>query len=325
MKPGGECGDEAIHVPFSAWYVDLPLFEAALTDEEPGKQQPRKLVELCRIFLTGNHKAKRKVVLLEGVAGSGKTTLSWNACQDWAKEELFQQFPLLIHVSLEDPVVRSATCLADIIPHPSSEMREAVANAIADKRGKGVCFLFDGWDEATPAIQQRGSFMYRFIAGSSDRTLLSQCSIIVTSRPSASGTLKRYMTSKVEIGRLDKPSIDSLIGVCLSPGESEKLLKLLEQRLQLATLCNLPINAAIVIFLFHCGVQSLPETCTGLFKALVSNLLIRHMHLRTSHGLLEVKEFENLPQDILKVLIAISSLPSVASSNTIGSSTPAHS
>ncbi len=45
-------------------------------------------------------------------------------------------FPLLIHVPLEDPVIRSAMCLADIIPHPSGEMREIVAKAMAKQHGK---------------------------------------------------------------------------------------------------------------------------------------------------------------------------------------------
>ena len=39
-------------------------------------------------------------VLVEGVAGSGKTTLSWHACQEWAKGTMFQEFDYLIHLSL---------------------------------------------------------------------------------------------------------------------------------------------------------------------------------------------------------------------------------
>ncbi len=45
--------------------------------------------------------------------------------------------------------------------------------------------------------------------------------------------------------------------------EEREELKVFEQNPQLATLCNLPINATIVIFMFHCGERSLPETQTG--------------------------------------------------------------
>ncbi len=127
--------------------------------------QPLKLVELSKVLPSVNLKAKRNVVLLEGVAGCGKSTLLCHACQDWAQGRLFQQFSLLIHVSLEDPDIRSATCSADIIPHSSPEMREGVAKAIAKKHGKRVCFLLDGWDEAPPAVQQRGLFFHGLIGG----------------------------------------------------------------------------------------------------------------------------------------------------------------
>ncbi len=291
----------------TAVYVDLPLFEVPLTEQEPGGQKelpPQKLVELDTIF-AGSHKTKKKVVLLEGVAGSGKTTLTWHACQQWAEGSILQQFRLLIHVSLADPAVRSATCLADIIPHPSSAMREAVATAIAEKHGKKVCFLLDGWDEAHPDLQK---FIHTFVAGSSGRSMLPRCSIVVTSRPVAAGLLHPLLTSRVVVGKLDRANLNDLLSACITPEESKELLKILEQNSQLGSLWNLPINAAIIIHLFQCGHRSLPETRTGLFKALVCNLLIRHVQLRTRHGLLEIEEFEDLPQDTLKELKAVCSL-----------------
>ena len=76
----------------------------------------------------------------------------------------------------------------------------------------------------------------------------------------------------------------------------------------MAAFCNLPINAAIVIYLFCTLGHTLPSTRTALFKALVCNLLVRHIQLRTDHGLQAVSEFEGLPQPILEKLLFISSL-----------------
>ncbi len=292
--------------PFShdAAYVDLPLFEASIAkgkpENEPGSQ-PQKMIKLNEIFLADSHQAKRKVVLLEGVAGCGKTTLTWHAYQKWAEGKLFQMFPLLIHVPLEDPVIRSATCLADIIPHSSKEMREAVAKEITGQHGKGVCFLLDGWDELPPDVRRRGSFLYKLIAATHTREMLSHCSFIVTSRPAASGSLYQLLTSRIVVGRLDRRRVDDLVNEYLPPEETEELLKILEQRPQLAKLCNLPINATIVIHLFRQGVRSFPETRTGLFKALLCNLLIRHIQLRTEEDDMELGEqfeFEEMPGDL---------------------------
>ncbi len=170
---------------------------------------------------------------------------------------------------LEDPVIRSATCLADIIPHPSKMMRKKIATEIASQHGNGVCFLLDGWDELPSPTQRRDSFLYKV-----DRVkrCFFHCSVIVTSRPAAAGSLYRLVKSKVVIGRivvgrLDRRRVDDLVNECLPPEEAEELLKILEQRPQLVNLCNLPINATIVIHLFRRGVHSFPEIRTGLFRA----------------------------------------------------------
>ena len=87
--------------------------------------------------------------------------------QQWAEGKLFQQFSLLIPISLSnaDPTVLNATCLADVIPHESKDLREKVAKAIAEKSGKGVCFLVDAWDEAPPTFFQQSSYLHQFLMG----------------------------------------------------------------------------------------------------------------------------------------------------------------
>ena len=292
--------------PFHATstYVNLPLSEVPPTQEAREQPTPPKPVQLSELF---HAKAKRKVILLEGAAGCGKTTLTWHACQQWAEGKLFQHIPLLIHVSLVDPSLQSAQGLADIIPHSSSEMREAVAKAIVDQHGKGVCFLFDAWDEAPPAFHHHNSFLYRFIAGRSGRMMLPRCSIVITSRPVAAGLLYPLLTSRVVIGRLDRSRVVQLLEANLSSEERGALLRSFEQNSQLAGFCNLPINAAIVIYLFRVLGHSLPSTRTALFKALVCNLLVRYMQ-RTDHGLQAVSEFEDLPQEIFEKLLSLCSL-----------------
>ena len=49
-----------------------------------------KQVALKSLFSAGDSKGKRKVILIEGVAGAGKTTLSWHAHKEWAEGKLFK-------------------------------------------------------------------------------------------------------------------------------------------------------------------------------------------------------------------------------------------
>ena len=302
--------------PFSrlASYIDLTLVQVPDSQTPPSGQdkraQPLKEVQLTELFNVGSHQASRKVVLIEGPAGCGKTTLSWHACREWAADRLFQQFSLLIYVSLEDDTLLSAKCLADIIPNESSELREAVARGIYEQNGKGVCFLFDAWDEAPHALQGRNSYLFKFIAGSSVRNL-PHCSIVVTSRPVVAG-LDPYFTACVNIRGFGATKLKEFIDVSLQDHTSkQKLLQGLQEKTQVNDLCNLPVNAAIVVHLFQSSSSTLPATRTGIFTALVCNLLLRYMQLRTDHRLEEVQEltnFEQLPDDILQHFNSVCSL-----------------
>ena len=294
--------------PFSRFssYIDLTLVQAPDTQTPPSGQeeraQPLKEVQLTELFHVGSHQARRKVVLIEGPAGCGKTTLSWYVCREWAAGRLFQQFSLLIHISLEDHHVHSANCLADTIPHESGEMRQSVAKAISEQGGRGVCFLFDAWDEAPRTLQGRNSYLFKFITGSSTRKL-TRCSIVVMSRPVVAG-LYPYFTAHVNIRGFGAIKLKEFIDISLEDHTlKQKLFQALREKPQVNDLCNLPINAAIVVHLFLSSYSTLPSTRTGIFKALVCNLLLRYMQLRTDHRLEEVQEvteFEHLPYDILQ-------------------------
>ena len=161
-------------------YVELGLLDIPVNSEvdDPSLVQP---IPLKFLLTAGRSKAKQKVVLVEGVAGVGKTTLSRHACKEWAAGRLFEDIKLLVHVSLNDREFHSASELADLIPHLSEEVRTSVAKAIAEKRGKGICFLLEGCDEAPPLLWQ--SFLSRFIEGTGGRSMLPDAHIILTSRP----------------------------------------------------------------------------------------------------------------------------------------------
>ena len=320
-----ECYTERQHPSRSQWpfssmssYIDLTLTEVppipqlhSHTGEQPEAHQ-RKSVELSDLFNTGSHysrQAKRKVILLEGGAGSGKTTLTWHACQKWAEGKLFQQFSHLIHLSLEDPDLVSARSLADIIPHPSSAVREGVAKEIAEQNGKGVCFLLDGWDEASPILRHRDSFILKFIAGKTGK-MLPRCSIVMTSRPVEAGSLYPLLTSRVTIGGFSSKQIEEFIDESLGQNSDDKreLMKGFEQNPPLAGLCNLPVNIAIAVHLFCSSGHQLPSTRTDIFESFVQNLLLRHMQQRTEHKITAVEDFESLPRDILEKFNSICSL-----------------
>ena len=301
-----------IHWPFSrlSSYIDLTLVQVPDTlmsqsgqGESQTKRQALKEVHLGELFEGGSHQAKRKVVLIEGPAGSGKTTLSWHVCREWAAGRLFQEFPLLIYISLEDRSTHKAECLDDLIPHHSDEVRKAVSSVVSKQDGKGVCFLFDTWDQVPHTLRGNDSFLFQFITGTATKKL-PHCSIIAMSRPVAAGLLYPHLTVHVNNRGFQREKLEEFICASLEDSSTkQKLFQQLREKPQVNDLCTLPINAAIVVHLFRCSSYStLPSTRTGIFKELVSSLLRRHMQLRTDHGLeqWEEEEFEHLPADALQ-------------------------
>ena len=302
--------------PFSSntSYVELELYNASIKgDSAAESQEPHKIVPLKSLFTAGNsHKAKRKVILIEGVAGAGKTTLSWYSCKEWAAGMLFEDIKLLIHVSLSDPVIHSATKLADLIPHHSEEMRMNVAKAIADSRGKGVCFLLEGCDEAPPALWR--SFLYRFVAGTGGRSMVPNANLILTSRPGIPVELNSCLSGKVVIKGFE--SLDNYFESCMFQGNSKgknQLLEALEMKPELRSLCHLPLNAVILVHIYDFLKDDLPTTRTGLFDPLVRNFLLRHMQTRTKYEIDSIDSLlEDLPADISSSLSKVSRLAYVA-------------
>ena len=59
-------------------------------------------------------KKERRVILIDGAPGSGKSTLTIHISQQWGRGELFDEFSVVILVQLRDPKVQSAQTIADL-------------------------------------------------------------------------------------------------------------------------------------------------------------------------------------------------------------------
>ena len=152
-------------------------------------------IELKDLFT--NIEGERKMILLEGAPGSGKSTLTAHICQRWSRGELFQEFTIVILVQLRDPAVQHAKCIADLIPCRNQEIAQQVASAITDSDGRGILWLLDGWDELPSHLQEK-SFLKDMITPSL-HSPITQSSVIITSRQITSGELSEIVSSRIEV------------------------------------------------------------------------------------------------------------------------------
>ena len=250
-------------------------------------------VELEDIFTLD--KKQRKMILIEGAPGSGKSTLALHICDQWRMGKLFSDFIAVILVQLRDLDVQSAQSLADILP--PSEQEKAAAEFIANK-GHKILFLLDGWDELAPALQEKSLFVK--LIKEPHKLSLHESAVIVTSRPVSSETLHPVATTRIEVVGFRSLHVKQYFKKCLKVEDVQKLLIAVKMNPMVESTCYLPLNAAIIVFLFLEGNRELPSTYHGLFTELVYQCIRRYIKKQAEQGnhIPEPSSLDNLPPSI---------------------------
>ena len=228
--------------------------------------------------------AARKVILIEGAPGSGKSTLSWHICQKWESGDLFQQFALVVLVQLRDPAVQSTRGIATLLPCCMDEVSQEIMTKIKSQGGERVLFVMDGWDELPSNIQQE-SIVQQLVQPSLANPL-PKSSVIVTCRSESSAQLHDIISSRVEIMGFTPSDVREYFSECLK-GDSNavgRLTEAVEQCPEIEASCYLPLNAAIIVAIFLTTLSSnLPTTLHELFTALVLTCILHHIQTRTKY------------------------------------------
>ena len=287
----GEIDDEYVRLTITGKVDDI-LF----------KKAPIELKDILHTI-----ENKRKVVLLEGAPGSGKSTLTLHICQKWGKDELFQEYPVVIIVQLRDPAVRNAQSIADLLPCRDAAMAEEIAAEITVRDGDGVLWILDGWDEL-PTNPRRLS-VFKDLITLPTKSPICKSTIIVTSRPISSTFLHRYVSSRIEILGFTANELRRYFEECLneeSPTVVEALFDKISEYPALKCSCHLPLNAAVVAHVYRCSNYSLPNTQYKMFLTIILNFIYRHIQKEGYHDdCLSLESFEDLPDDLTSHFEAI--------------------
>ena len=243
-------------------------------------------------------RGRRKVVLLEGAPGCGKSTLSVYICQQWEKGQLFNQFQLVILIRLRDPAVQNAKDLADLLPCSDTKTAQLLAGIMMELKCQDVLFILDGWDELPFNLRKKSIFESLVNSNLPWSNPLSKSTVIVTSRPISSGDLYPHASSRVEILGFTPEELHQFFTECLK-GDTEAvktLLERIEENPEVAGSCYLPLNATILVHLFKSDRNTLPTTLYGIFSSLVLNCMQRHLKLRTQYKDVSIKSLDQLPE-----------------------------
>ncbi len=258
--------------------------------------EKRTTVELKDLFKLDQK--RKKVILIEGPPGSGKTTLSWHICHEWESGKLFTEFELVIYVQLRDPAIQNAQSIAELLPRRNDQMAKEVLAELEARDGEGVLFVLDGWDEL-PGDLPRDSPLRQLIEPALVCPL-ERCAVVLTSRPEASTELHNLATSRVQIVGFTPEKIEDYFTESLK-GDSQAAKMLMEHVKENPAVegsCYIPLNAAIIVTLFIAMGYQLPPSLTDVFISLVAYCILRHCKGKADLKIRSLSSLDKLPPSL---------------------------
>ena len=270
-------------------------------------------VDSDRIFYAGTFDNDRQVILVEGVGGMGKTSLAYQYAQKWAEGKL-SIFDAVALVRLRDLNEHDAREVDRILPHllylaTGNSISKEMAQLLIDKQK--ILLILDGWDESPAKIRNKSFLEEKLL-----RLVSLQTRILITSRPDFSLDL-HGLANRVEILGFTKGDIHNYFENALKShlpnsevkSACDKLNSHFRRYPVIESCCYVPLNAAILAYIYLNRDQTLPVTRCELFQELVLCCIIRELETRQPDRVLEdVSSFEDLPADLKEQLHNLSEL-----------------
>ena len=255
-----------------------------------------------------NSQKKFKVtqLLIEGAPGMGKSTFAWEVCQKWGQHQLFNEYSLVVLIKFRDKKVQEAKSVPGLFYHPNAQLESEIRNGITVTGGHGLLLILEGFDEAPASKRAMDSIFVRVFKGQE----LTNATVILTTRPSASADLQKFCTSvnsrRIEIVGFGKEEIDEYIQCAFS---DEQLRSDFKEYLSLYpdihSMMYVPLNSAIVTHVYESCKSSgtvVPKTMTKLYSSLIRTLLLCYLNDKDKEEYKDtctnINSFKDLPQPV---------------------------
>ena len=258
-----------------------------------------------------------QTILVEGAPGIGKTILLQHIAYSWAEQGILQKYELILLVYLRDPTVQKMSTAEQLFqyfckPFGSNAVKTAVmcSEYFLGNNGLTLALLMDGYDEFPEDL--RGNSL---IADILNRQVLPDCGLVVSSRPHASVLLRKLATLQVDILGFTEEQQKHYIEHSLNDqSQIKQLTTYLEQHIIISSLCYVPFNIVLLLFLYKQGVP-LPTNATQLCNIFICLTICRNL---TKYGITvkqPITDINNLPEPYGKLIRQLSKLSLQALNN----------
>ena len=269
----------------------------------------KKAIQLHEIFLPTEDGGQQLKILMDGAPGVGKSTLSRKICKDWASGQLLQQYHLVILLPLRQASIRQANTIEDLIEVDNPDLKQQVIRHIQETSGEHVLLILDGYDELSNEDRTQKSLFLDIVRGNK----FPKCSVLVTSRPYASDYLQQLQSINrhVEVLGFTEEQIEHCIMENIpDKAKAIELVQMLKERQDIASLCYIPLNCAIVLYVYEREQCTLPHSLTKLYETFIVNALKRHVKVigNDPRSTRRLNTLKNLPEPLQQQLSALSTL-----------------
>jgi len=232
----------------------------------------------------------KKITLIEGDPGAGKTTITINICKLWAEGKLLPG-ELVFFIPLRHSRFQKVTNISKLFDCLNcSELKQYAQQ----NNGKGLVFILDGWDELPDQLQLQS--FYRDIIF--EKSALTCSTIIVTSRPSCSDHIAEAVQDHYyQILGFTPQTVQKYIREYFhgNPQSVQSLLEILRVQENLCQHFYIPITVVIMCFVHHKSCHQLPKTLSKLYEKFV--MLCIHSNIPDSLKK-KFKSLHNVPEEL---------------------------
>ena len=215
-------------------------------------------------------------VLVVGRPGSGKTTLVHRVSQDWGKVLTLGGVKSLFLISLRNFHSNPIDFLEELVRcyFDSEEDASTICEYIKKHQGLGVCFILDGLDEYQP--QDEETYIDKLIKVHS----LPRATIIVASRPAAVAKYRSHKKKCIEVLGFFKKQIQEYIDSYKFKCQNKRsaLKQYLIHHPNVYNMCYLPIQTAMICFLYDVAGDALPNTETNIYCEFTKHTILRALY-----------------------------------------------
>ena len=247
-------------------------------------------------------------ILIEGAPGIGKSMLLKEVAYRWGKQQLLQMYELVLLVCLRDPSLRQVKSVDDLLQlfykgdKNATEIINASSEYLSRNGGRTLVLLLDGYDEYPVDLQKCS-----LIADIIKRQVLTLCGLVVPSRPHASGDFHTKATIRIDILGFTETEREHYIKQALldQPHKIKELTQYLHQHLSIDSICFIPFNMVILLYLYKLGIP-LPKNSTKLYFDFICSTICRHLTKLGNPLAHDITDLTELPEPYNRIIQQLS-------------------